>query len=550
MRRRYGQESSFGSVSLRERRDADQFFADLFGRRARPLARAREDEVVEQWPAPVYEAADESWSPPTYESEAEAAPEADEQWGEDDAQVIDTKDPDEIIVVAKDGTRYHVRRKIRGRVVTRPGRPRAGFCIDDDRVFLRVAWCEGTQGTIDAGANAPAAIRKLFNDVATQISQGATPEQIKNTFENASLQPFITMDITKIGAWKVTGNLELDVNRTGIVSTKAQVSFDRGWFRVGVEVDDDINDTSVLLKVEFPLGPRTVSGKTCPMQEVALWWDAECYKEVPTTYTISVPGTIPRYETCYLYFEHESDLLRRDPRATTESEGVIDEILQSEPKLGTAMLNRRVLDRLDYLVGQGWWVEAINGYTSPEGRRGPPKNKREKWEGNEALSKARAEKVSRLLTARYGGVLKMRRRMRFPPGKSMPTGTGKSEYPMLDARAGVELEGSALDTVMIKGNRKVKPFLELNPDERTRMTEADLKFIESRADVGKRAERLFENLRRVEIQMHFDEKLKPAHIPGTDLVREDKCPQEVLDAAVRKWGSMIPLTKPDPPVCP
>ncbi|MEO8076578.1 MAG: hypothetical protein ABI818_09640, partial [Acidobacteriota bacterium] len=39
---------------------------------------------------------------------------------------------DEIVVTRADGTRFIVRRKVRAQVLTRPGRPRAGFCKHDE----------------------------------------------------------------------------------------------------------------------------------------------------------------------------------------------------------------------------------------------------------------------------------------------------------------------------------------------------------------------------------------------------------------------------------
>ena len=89
-------------------------------------------------------------------------------------------------------------------------------------------------------------------------------------------------------------------------------------------------------------------------------------------------------ETLYLYFEYARDILRRDPKDTTESANVVNEILKSDPKLGTALLNKRTLQRLDYLVGQGYWLDSVDGYTSPEGRRGlerPVQGGGVKWEG-------------------------------------------------------------------------------------------------------------------------------------------------------------------------
>ena len=183
---------------------------------------------------------------------------------------------DEIIVTMADGTRYYVRRKVRAQVLTRPGRPRAGFCRDDRRVFLRLSWCEGTQGTIDVGADVPGALKDLINTAVGQINQGAGPDQIKQTFENAQVQPFAELDITKVGSWKITGDLKLDINRTGLISTAAKVSADKGWVKVSAEYTDDGTGKKFAATADFPLGRRKVAGKKCPERELAVWWDAEC----------------------------------------------------------------------------------------------------------------------------------------------------------------------------------------------------------------------------------------------------------------------------------
>ena len=492
------------------------------------------------------------------ETLGKASAEAFDPWWEEDnpPTVTPGSDPDEIIVTRADGTRYHVRRKVRAQVLTRPGRPRAGFCSDDERVFFRVSWCEGTQGSIDAGANVPGALKDLLKTVIGQINQGASPDQIKQTFENASVQPFVALDITKVRSWKITGDVKLDINRTGIFSSTAKVSADRGWIKFGAEYKGDGAGKQVLVTVDIPLGERTIGGKKCPVRELAIWWDADCLREVPTTYTITPPGTIEKFETLYLYFEYAKDILRRDPRATTESANVVNEILQSNPQLGTALLNKRALERLEYLVDQGYWLESVDGYTSPEGRRGPPgpgdRGPAATWEGNEALSAERAEKARKLIENRYGraSILAMRGRMRFPIGKSMPSGVGRSENPMLDKSIGVELEGGELDRILIRGDKKSDPFLKQHPEELARMTEDDRKYVsDPRTSDRKRAERLFENLRRVEIHLRHTEKLRSVDVPGVGLVHEHDCPADVIEAAEHRWGSRIPFTRPDPPLC-
>jgi hypothetical protein len=491
------------------------------------------------------------------------------------APVVETKHPDELIVTRDNGTRYRVRRKVRAQVLTQPGRLRTGFCWDDKRVFGRATWCQGTQGTIDVGAILPEAAKRLFNTVFDQFRRGERPEDIARTLENAQVETFVQIAITKDRHWAFTGDFKLELSPSGILSKSAALSFDKGPFKVGAEYTDDGTGKKVIMKVDFPLGKRTVRGKPCQEAEIALWWDAECLREVPTKVPFLVPGCKPVEETLYLYFEHASDILRRDPKAITESANVVNEILRSDPKLGTALLNKRTLQQLDYLVARGYWLKSVYGYASPEGRRKPPaptdRGAAAKWEGNDVLSKKRANKVLKLIKARYGDQptnLQMRGlppRMRFSAGKSMPSGVGLSEFPKLDVRPAVELEGAMLDRVMIHGGVKFEcneeaedknkvpdkgPFVSQCPKELARMTEGDRKYVtDSRLSDRKRAERLFENLRRVEIRLSHCEKLRPGEFSDIKLVHEHDCPAEVIEAAERKWGTRIPFLKPDQPVC-
>ena len=526
MHRRTNQRSSFRWGSAREQREADLFFADLVGRSGSARMSRPVGEYWGEHDSP------ESEQPPT---------------------VTTGRDKDEIIVTRSNGDRYRIRRKVRAQQITRPGRPRWDACWTDERVFLRVAWCEGTQGTIDVGANVPAALKTLLDNVVGQINRGAKPDEIRQTFENASVRPFVELDIAKLGSWKITGNLELDVNRRGIVSTTAKLTADLGWVSIGVQHSQSRNNQQTMATVTIPLGRRVVSGKRCPLRELAVWWDAECLKEVPYKATLE-PLTIEKHETLYLYFEYATDKLRRDHKSSKEPADVVDRILRSTPKTGTALLNKRQLQRLDYLVRQGYWVTAVKGYTSPEGRRGPPrKGSTSKWEGNDALSEARALKVLKLIRDRYvpSPRLPMSLAMRFPPRRSLPTAVGLSEHPKLDVEPGVELEGPELDRRMLEGGKEgEKAFLVEHPGERARMTDFDRRYVDdTRVSRRGRAERLFENLRRVEIRLTHIERV-PVEIPDIALVHVHDCPADVIEAAERKWGSRIPFTKPDPPVCP
>jgi len=546
---------TFGAVSQRERQNAELFFEELLGgRRGSRVAAQQEDEGFFEGlvSAPPHPAA----LLPAYESDESA-----EAPGPDPAPTVKQgADKDEIIVTRADGTVYHVRRKVHVQILEKGRGLRTGFCSNDERVFFRLAWCEGTQGRIDVGANPQDAFKKLLDKIVDQINNGASPDQIKQTLENASIQTFLEVDIAKVGSWRITGDVKLDINRSGVVSGGGGVSADVGWMKIGVEVTVGPDGKQVMLKVDIPLEGRKIKEKDCKVHELLVWWDVECFKEVPVTIKLKPPeGFRTKTEQLFLYFDYAKSTLRRDKKpSTTTPPDEIDAILKSDPTVGTARLNKRALERLDYLVGQGYWLLSVEGFTSPEGLRPRPRDPRvaAKWEGNDELSRERAKKVRDLIESRYvtnPGLLRMRF-MKFPPDRQMPQGVGKSELPKLDDRLGKELEGPRLDRAMILGDKTlpVNPFLDDHPEELTRMTAEDQTFVtDKRNSVRDRAERLFENLRRVVINLEHREPFKEVPFTTTMLQPERPCSKDIADAAERQWGPRvrIPLSKPDPPLC-
>jgi hypothetical protein len=547
--RRVRHKTSLGPVSSSERRNADLFFAELMGRGAPGASGPREGAELFFEELMGMEAQAPLALPPAIEDAEFAEAPADTK---QPPTVTPGVDSNEIIVTRVDGTRFHVRRKVRTVAVIDPDRLRTGFCADDKRMFFRARWCKGTQGTIDVGADVPAAAKKLVTDLVNQInqvSQGGKIDTLRQTLENTPVETFLEFKVLKTGSFVITGDIKLDFNPSGFASGTGTVSAKTPWVEVGVEASVGPDGKKVLVKGTIPLGRRKIKGELCKPQELVSWWDVECLREVPTTNTLDphLPPKVEREEV-FLYFEHALIALRREPKgaavATLSDE--VDAILHSDPKSGTARLNRRTLERIPYLLRQGYYITAIEGYASPEGRRPGPQPADQgalaNWEGNIALARRRAEKVKKLITSRFV-TLQMR----------MPTAEGRSEKPILDDQSGKELEGAALDRALILGIPtrvpKLKPFLEEHPKEPSRMTAEDLQFITDRRNTSRnRAERLFENLRRVEIRL---ERPVPRGVtlPDYELEYVRPCPDDLIEAAERQWGSRIPFTKPDPPLC-
>src|SRR5262249_30722013 len=143
------------------------------------------------------------------------------------------------------------------------------------------------------------------------------------------------------------------------------------WIKVGVDVTIDPDEKKVILKGEIPLGRKKIDAKDC--KGLVVWWDIECWREVPITVTIDpLIKEIEKHEQLFLYFDYAKDTLRRDPKGGAVPTDEIDAILRGDPKIGTARLNKRALERLEDLVSQGFWLSSVDGYTSPEGLRKLP----------------------------------------------------------------------------------------------------------------------------------------------------------------------------------
>ena len=80
------------------------------------------------------------------------------------------------------------------------------------------------------------------------------------------------------------------------------------------------------------------------------------------------------------------------------------------------------------------------------------------------------------------------------------------------------------------------------------MTDEDRAFIENPGHSTRaRAERMFENLRRVEINLSHFEKFKDVPHEGVELVRDDdECPTDIAEAAGRSGGTSGPVREGRP----
>jgi len=448
-------------------------------------------------------------------------------------------DANQLRVVLDDGSRYRVTRRVRARNAIEPGRPRFGLCHDDKRVFARVAWCRGTRGRIDVGANPQGALEELLDEVGKEIARGGGLDAVKRTVADAKLQPFAEVDIARNESWRVTGDIKLDVNKAGLLGASAGVTFDNGWFKVrlageatdlqGQEGRQPGGQGTVKIEVPLPGEPPRV--EACPPIVAEFLWEYSCVRERDTEIVIQPPPRHRRQDDrVRLYFDYETADLRRDASGPGEA-------------------NTAALAELDRLMNAGHRVTAIDGYTSPEGSSAPPTAPSaagHRFQGNQTLSEARATAVRDDLRRRCSPL-----RMRpCVDDEVKPTGRGELFSSSHTAKVGGveterEDEGSVLD-------RKVVPAFTADPAELNRLTSADRKLVEDpRAGTRRRAAKLYEYLRRADVQLlrEWDEPTQPVRIPDVAFDPVPACPAVVEAAAERQWGPRIPYTPGEKSVC-
>ena len=144
-------------------------------------------------------------------------------------------------VQMSDGTRWQVTRK-RSTVpiVKKRGQFGVGVGSDDaDRIWLKASWCRGTRGEIRVGGNPQGAAKELLKNLAQGIANGGDADEVKRIITAAEIQPFVDWDIQRPGDWKITGEVKLDFDKSGLKSAGGKVGVAKGPFEGGIEGKGD-----------------------------------------------------------------------------------------------------------------------------------------------------------------------------------------------------------------------------------------------------------------------------------------------------------------------
>lgn len=407
---------------------------------------------------------------------------------------------DEARVELSDGTRYIVTRK-RSTVpiVRKRGTFGVGVGGDADRVWMKASWCRGTRGEIRIGGDPQGEAKELLKKIAEGIVDGGDAAQVKKVIQGAEIKPFLDWDIQQPHNWKLTGEVELTVDRSGVKGVKGKVGVDTGPIEGSVEGSADRDGGwSVTIKGTYTPGRKPETKDQCPADELLFPYVYDCQLEhkVPAKerQTHIEIDRLPEHR--FVYFKYMSDEI--NPKLTTKAD----------------------LEAIQGLFAGGYKLTKVQAFTSPEGLRDPSP----RWkEGNKALSGRRADAAMHLAAEQCfeGGCI---------TGQVAPP--DDAELAPLDTESG-EATGKKLE------DHVIALWESADKDIAEQKTPAAEKRVAAAGSRHAKAEVIYEYLRRARLDF---ERAVPREVVDAEAVPEHwqrdpagNCPEDVLRAARTAW---------------
>ncbi|MCM3870562.1 MAG: DUF4157 domain-containing protein [Pyrinomonadaceae bacterium] len=361
--------------------------------------------------------------------------------------ISNTDDPD-TVAVEYQGNNYRATRRLTGwrrtceRVEANEA-PRLSADFDSSNAWAQVEWCtvggRSTRGRVRLGVDIPAALARTIGSL---VRGGQDPRTV---LSNTDLTPFIEVDVARSGQVRVRARAEATVRpgREEVRGGRGSLAIDLPGATIEFEIRGSAPDApggrpdiQGGLVVTIPFGTRSQPVR-CREVEVCRYtptYSIQCIQRIPPR-TQRLPD-----ETRYLYFEYATDVVATRDSTTGRNR-------RTENNRG-AERNESEIPRIQQLFDQGWKVNSIRGFTSPEGpREGPSQQRRQesRFVGNTQLSQNRAVAAQRQVETlcNPNGMLTMRQRTCFD-GTVTPTGEG--ELLTADTASGREMEGTPLAT--------------------------------------------------------------------------------------------------------
>jgi len=410
------------------------------------------------------------------------------------------------------GIRYRVRRTctvVREETTSSSfRRPRVRADVDRQNVFVEVSWCMGTRGNVTAGADVPEQLRDAVQRVVQGALAGRRPDDV---LRETTLNPFVEFAVAQSGGVSIDGRVQVTVGADGVQAGEGSLNFHYGPLDVGVTGRGSSGGGGFEASVTLTFTPgRTSERFDCPTTR-------RRRERLTTECTFS----------CTHAPIHPPPAQPRPPRTRTDQE---TSTIYFEYAMST--LNRRLNDaeatRLAGLLREGYRVQAIRGFASPEG---PLERETPGFQGNRPLSAERA-RAARTEVARLCSEAGVTEGCLVSPDAPV-TGCGERlggapECPTTDETAATpERRGRAV------AREAVREFM-ADPAEMARLTPEDREALSRATTDDAKARIIYPYLRRASLDLVRTVDLPPPPIDLTiPRVPHDffECPDDVVAAA-------------------
>ena len=274
-------------------------------------------------------------------------------------------DPESRKVTLTDGSVWLVKRERKVEFSDKfiPQPPKLTFEHDADKVWAELDWCGGSRGNIQLGANPQQAGNAAIKAIEDTIRNGGTAGEALDAASKTDVTPFLNFDIGQSRSWRVSGKVEVTLNREGHRGTKGSADIHVGPVHIkpNVTVDENGNPGGGIDLV-FGDSPPAV---TCKHKQKLYARQTTQYRWTPWVPEHAGPSTpwskhVPT--DYYLYFEY--------------AKKTVNKKLSGAPRAALLEEMRR-----------GGRVTSITAHTSPEGSH---EAQGKAWQGNTKLAEERA----------------------------------------------------------------------------------------------------------------------------------------------------------------
>ena len=408
-------------------------------------------------------------------------------------------DPESRKVTLDDGSVWLVKRERKVTFSETPiPRPRVSLEHDADRVWVQLEWCRGSRGNIQLGANPQQAGNEAIKAIEDTIRNGGSAGDALDAASKTNVKPFLNFDIGQSRSWRVSGKVEVTLNREGHQGTKGEIDIHVGPIKIkpNITLDEKGNPSGGGLTVEIGDSPPAVK---CKVEKLYARQETQ-YRWTPWVPEHEIPTQTPWEKDVptdyYLYFEY--------------AKKTVNKKLSAAPR--AALLEEMRL---------GGRVTGIVAHTSPEGSH---EAQGKQWQGNTKLAEERAqaaeEWVREVIAEAGAGSIET---------KAKAESAEEPELYTLRDKKGEDVEGRKLE-------QHSEAMFGISDEEERHRAEVDEELKKGPKSGRGRAEAVYKRLRRADIKVtrtHRGVTPGVKKIPGTWRDAPVAC-NPVTDAEIAK----------------